>query len=732
MQNNHYLNDKAEDTEDRFNRKPFAHRIAETIANRSDSESLVIGMYGVWGEGKTTVLNYIRADLEENHAENALVVPFNPWRYGTEQELLRSFFETLADALGQSLDSHLQKAGKFLKEYGESFEFLGSPETVALVEEILKKIPIVSFFINIATSTSKILVKHSESNIENQKKKIDQILRDAKKRIVIFIDDIDRLDKTEIQALFRLIKLTADFPYTCYVLSFDDEMVAAVLGEQYAGATNVAAGRNFLEKIIQVPLHIPKAPQFLLNEYFFKLLDNILNDNQVILNRKDQNELIHAFNEGVAVRIKTPRACKRFINALTFATSPLRQEINIPNLILFEAMRIFYPELYEIVRKNPEYVITTTSKYNSFIEDTFETKINPSLDKALEKYSWTERDAARKLFTYLFPIYSTDYKTGELILEKHKQHSKWNEEKRIASAVYFDKYFEYSVSENDISDLAIDELVATLEEADSDDIQKLLEAQITTKNAAAYIIKLKTKKAFLTPEKSKNLAQALCKSAPLFPDNFQGRYLSAYTPFEQVINFVSELIANVSQPEQDHLLKYVIQYAQPDDFIIRLFINMKKSRPDDTIGFLTGPDENKYGQLVAARIKSHFYNIFKDDYPEMIRSSIWIWGKYKPSGITSYFDSLFADDPHFFKLLRCYFPQLHRTRERYDELTSAISTDIIVKHLKRIYGESLNINVTYDPYNPDALQNDENALQKVAASQFLEIYHTLHPKEKSE
>lgn len=70
---NLYLNDMSEMVEDRFNRKPFAIRIAETIAGRADAESLVIGMYGVWGEGKTTVLNYIRAELEENHPQKAIV-----------------------------------------------------------------------------------------------------------------------------------------------------------------------------------------------------------------------------------------------------------------------------------------------------------------------------------------------------------------------------------------------------------------------------------------------------------------------------------------------------------------------------------------------------------------------------------------------------------------------------------------------------------------------------------
>src|SRR5688500_440525 len=40
--------------EDRFNRWPFAYRIAETLAARSEPTSLVIGIYAPWGDGKTS------------------------------------------------------------------------------------------------------------------------------------------------------------------------------------------------------------------------------------------------------------------------------------------------------------------------------------------------------------------------------------------------------------------------------------------------------------------------------------------------------------------------------------------------------------------------------------------------------------------------------------------------------------------------------------------------------
>jgi predicted KAP-like P-loop ATPase len=75
--------------QDKFNRLPFAQRIAEVIVSRRDSSSIAIGIYGAWGEGKTTVFNFVEKTLE-NHS-NIICVRFNPWFFRDEEKLLLSF-----------------------------------------------------------------------------------------------------------------------------------------------------------------------------------------------------------------------------------------------------------------------------------------------------------------------------------------------------------------------------------------------------------------------------------------------------------------------------------------------------------------------------------------------------------------------------------------------------------------------------------------------------------------
>jgi hypothetical protein len=64
--------------DDRFSRKLFAYRAAQTIAHRADPTSIVVGIYGSWGEGKTSVLRMIDEGLaSEKHVKSFW---FNPWR----------------------------------------------------------------------------------------------------------------------------------------------------------------------------------------------------------------------------------------------------------------------------------------------------------------------------------------------------------------------------------------------------------------------------------------------------------------------------------------------------------------------------------------------------------------------------------------------------------------------------------------------------------------------------
>jgi predicted KAP-like P-loop ATPase len=230
-----YSSDRPIDSkeEDAFKRWPFAQRIAHTLATRADPGSLVIGLYGPWGDGKTSTLRLMRRSLAAQ--PNVVTVEFNPWLFGSDEQLLRGFFATLAASVDSSIRTEKERVGELLDKYG-SLLSAALPGLGGAAQNLGKAL--------------------STLELGELRKRLEGLLHQAGKRIVVLIDDIDRLNRREIQSIFKLVKLSASFDYTSYVLAFDDQIVAAALGEGY-GAGDSSAGRSFLEKIIQVPLHLP-------------------------------------------------------------------------------------------------------------------------------------------------------------------------------------------------------------------------------------------------------------------------------------------------------------------------------------------------------------------------------------------------------------------------------------------------------------------------------------------
>lgn len=143
--------------QDRFSRWAFSERVAQVISKRTDPSSIVIGLYGIWGDGKTSVLNFIEKSLEKN--DNVICIKFNPWRFGTEEELLTGFFFTIADALDTELVTTGDKFKAFVKRTASDVTSLAGVEGVG---------NIVSSFIS--TIDINELRKRVENELQNAKK----------------------------------------------------------------------------------------------------------------------------------------------------------------------------------------------------------------------------------------------------------------------------------------------------------------------------------------------------------------------------------------------------------------------------------------------------------------------------------------------------------------------------------------------------------------------------------
>ena len=136
------------------------------------------------------------------------------------------------------------------------------------------------------------------------RERVDDIFRRSPRRILVFMDDIDRLTPREMHQLLLIVRAVADFPNTTYVLSFDYEVVVGAIGDKLA-----VDGRTYLEKVIQLQIDVPLPGRKKLGRMFLGQLGEIDPDT-MHLDPESQRQFRMLFESGVKHFLATPRACR--------------------------------------------------------------------------------------------------------------------------------------------------------------------------------------------------------------------------------------------------------------------------------------------------------------------------------------------------------------------------------------------------------------------------------------
>jgi len=538
QEGNHYFSDEpiTSIAQDRFGRALFSARIADTIAKRRDSSSIVIGLFGPWGDGKTSVLKMMDESLAQH--EKAVTIRFNPWHFPSEDALLRGFFATLAEALGRE-PVFKEKAAKLLESYG------------GILSVISVTLPGVE--INPGEAAKNIGQSLSKVSLDKLKDQIDSLLGQSGKRLVILIDDIDRLDKDETHAIFKLVKLSASFKHTCYVLAFDDDVVAAALGERY-GAGGHEAGRAFLEKIIQVPLHLPPADRMSLRQITFEGVDHALNQAGVVLEQRQIDVFSRYFVDGLEPKLETPRIAKLYTNALMFALPLVKGEVNIAEFMLIEGVRVMYPKLYATIRDNPDLFLKGEPRDVPRGLEQPPSPLNRLIESAIPASTPEEYEQIReRLLKPLFPRIGNSAYGGEW-------EAVWAKVQRICSARYFKRYFVYGVPEGDMADSHLTVLVEALGAADSEEQRSVL-STYTKRTMPQLIQALRNHVESLDQAFALPIAIAVASNGDLLPRE-RGPYVLGGTMMQAGI-LISELMRRIPLSERQAAVEAVIQAASP-------------------------------------------------------------------------------------------------------------------------------------------------------------------------
>ncbi len=545
--------------EDLFDRRGFATRVGEVIASRRDPSSLVIGIYGPWGDGKTSTLNMIQEILDKE--SDLCSINYNPWEFGDSRDAItRSFWEMLRDVVDESIIDR-QKAG-------------------AAAASLAKLIP------QVGDAVAGAIEKLTTKGIREARKELSNLLENSKRRIIVFVDDIDRLERREIQTLFRLIRLSADFPKIVYLLAFDDEVVSASLGDAY-GDGGAEAGRKFLEKIVQVPLRLPPADSSALRDIVFRSCERVLDGAGITISSTEAGRIANAITGGFSGLIRTPRQAKLFDNAISFAVPILKGEVNAGDQILIEGMRIFTPSLFADIRDNQMVYLSSASALGKEEHKKRDEEIN----RKVAEISTSETQCAsirHQLLEELFPRIS-DFSHGR------SSEAEWARDRRICSGDYFRRYFLYGIPKGDFADAEIDLVIANAAEG-LPVIDSFREAQ-KRKALEIFVRKIRQRQEAVPSSSIPGLLRALGRISNEIPTS-DSRLFGAFELTNAAL-LASDLLKRLPTAEQDRELIAVAEESTSVSFSV------------ETVGLsaISGEWSDRKGWLDSERVVRLFRRI---------------------------------------------------------------------------------------------------------------------------
>lgn len=279
--------------------------------------------------------------------------------------------------------------------------------------------------------------KTQDETLEQLYENINNCLEDSAIKLLIFIDDIDRLPPDDILDILKLVRLNASFKNTIYFLAYDTQKVQKAIENGWG-----IDGKEYIKKIIQLDFSLPKINENQLSNLFeHELKYSFAKDHSF---SKDILKTIWD-DANIKIYFKNYRDIKRFAYSLKFRLSQIEiEDLNLVDFILIEIIRIFDFKSYEIIY-NQKYLLTCGEKYNRPI------LVVNSLT-GIESKQQSIKDNIKELFpeeiqrAILYLFYDSREKlTYSFTENKNVDLEEYAKQKRIAHIEYFDRYFTFAL-----------------------------------------------------------------------------------------------------------------------------------------------------------------------------------------------------------------------------------------------------------------------------------------------
>jgi hypothetical protein len=351
-------------TEDKLNRAHHVESIVDLLLD-SGPAGFVVSLEGSWGTGKTSLINLVTRGLSESKDGGPVVVHFSPWMVGDSGTLVREFLKQIALGIGMPRTaSIMSKSAKLFNVGGKLLTYLRYAPGVGPFRDDLKEAAEALKVSQDLIESSGEAVTATQLDVNKRKEEVVEALNDLESPVVVVLDDVDRLAPKDVYEVIRLVRAVGDFPRLRYVLAMDPDYVESALEK-----SGVFQPANFLDKIFHHRFVIPPVPQEELRDLLVERIETLRSMHpagSTWLQHKER--LSDLMKQGLSELLTTLRDVKVIANRAQLQAG-LLAEINLGDVIAFEALAIKAPSVYRHILRNPD-------AYTGFIGQ-------PSLDRCL-------------------------------------------------------------------------------------------------------------------------------------------------------------------------------------------------------------------------------------------------------------------------------------------------------------------------------------------------------------